>query len=165
MAKIEYSSSGFDNLAAQFEKFVQSAQDALVDHRALLIKRLAKRVMDLTPVWEGMTLANWQWFVGAPESSVIQPVDDGPTGNTGKGVNSPGMALGSEPRRPANEELAMESLANVLEYRGLADIYLVNNADTAVGLEYGLLPTPEYSRNPHGMIRVAVSELTNGDIH
>lgn len=60
-------------------------------------------VTDLTAVWSGKTLANWQWSVDSPSRTILQPkgsknrADYGQTG---------GMALGGEPMRAANQAVA-----------------------------------------------------------
>ncbi|AXQ68287.1 hypothetical protein HOT99_gp330 [Caulobacter phage CcrBL10] len=69
------------------------------------------------------------------------------------------MPLGTEPRRHANETRPRQSLAGALRAKEPIDIYLTNTAESAVDLEYGLLPTKAQSRNSMGMVRISVKEV------
>jgi hypothetical protein len=71
------------------------------------------------------------------------------------------MPLGREPRRAANEVRPRASLLAALRAKEPEDIYLTNNSDHIVDLEYGLLPTPEKSRVKagQGIVRLAIKEV------
>jgi hypothetical protein len=74
------------------------------------------------------------------------------------------MPLGDEPRRRINEERPRRSLAGALSAKKPVDIYLTNTSDSAMALEYGLLPTPERSRvdGAKGIVRLAIAEVMAG---
>ena len=128
-------------------------------YREHLVRALNEQVLSRTPVWEGDTIVNWRWSVGAPTGEHRDPVDNGPPGQTS------GMALGSEPRRGPNELAARQSMEEALAAaRGqLVDLWLENNAEGAVPLEYGMWPTPGGTRTPPGgIVRVAVRNVIAG---
>lgn len=115
-----------------------------------LVEDIDTHIKSLTPVNTGQAVRNYIWTTGSPSSIVHQAIDTGPPGPT----NS--MSLGTEPRRPANEAAAADSLsalgiiANPFEM-----IYLTNNSPDIEGLELGLLPGPPLqSRSPQGMFGV-----------
>jgi hypothetical protein len=119
-----------------------------------LITVITEAVMALTPVWEGDTLVNWVWSVGAPTGELRTPVDNGPPGHTSQ------MALGDEPRRAANEEVVRRGLEAVIaEDHELSDLYLSNYSDGAVPIEFGLWPTPDHSRSKQGVLRSGALRL------
>lgn len=153
-AKFVYKREG--SLAVQFKKFFDRAEALLVRREDELLIALNERILALTPVWEGDTLINWRWSTRAPLTGHIDPVaSPEDPGETNK------MALGTEPRRAANEVRPRQSLAAALKAKEPEDIYLTNNSNSVTALEYGLLPTPERSRvNPSkGIIRLAIKEV------
>lgn len=155
MARFSFSSSGAAAFGDAMKAFMQDAKAAALAQRNLLVTLLTERIMELTPVWEGDTMANWVWSAGAPSGEYIEPAgQDIPTGTTSK------MSLGEEPRRPMNEDIVRKSLEQVLKDQNLDDMYLTNVANTAVDLEYGLLPTPSSTRVlPGGIVRLTIKEI------
>lgn len=145
------------NFARAFEKFKVRAAYAYQRALVRFAVELNKRILAKTPVWEGDTLRNWRWSIDRPSLVHTDPAEmpDDP-GHTA------GAPLGSEARRPANTVLQMgefAEFANRLAMRPKpANIYLTNVADSALGVEYGLLPTPERSRSPRGVLRLSVIE-------
>lgn len=100
----------------------------------------------LTPVWSGQAVRNYIWTTDIPFAGVYEAIDSGPTGHT----NS--MPLGAEPRRPANEAAAAESLVAVNIGNPFQNFICRNNSPDIEGLELGLLPEPPLkSRSPNGM--------------
>jgi hypothetical protein len=140
-----------------FENFFDQAVEGLDRRQDRVLTALNERILSNTPVWEGETILNWRWSTRRPDTGFErargQGIDPGPT-NT--------MALGEEPRRKINEERPRRSLAAALKAREPVDIFLTNTSDSAVGLEYGLLPTPQTSRSPKGIVRLAVAEMRAG---
>lgn len=153
MAKFSVSISG--DLDAGLKKFLSAASNKLLEREKEIAIQLTNKVLALTPVWEGTTLVNWHWSVGSPvferASPLGQDIDPGPTNS---------MPLGSEPRRAINTAPPMQSLMAVLQAMEPVDLYLTNAADSAIDVEYGLFPTPERSRSPRGVLRLAIKEIT-----
>jgi hypothetical protein len=145
-----------DTFTNAFKDFFERAQVGIADYEKKLLIALNEKILARTPVWEGDTIHNWRWSTRAPDLRHEDPVDNGDPGHT----NS--MPLGVEPRRAANRTRARQSLMGALRAREPVDIYLTNTADSAVGLEYGLLPTRDHSRSPAGMVRIAVKEVLEG---
>lgn len=142
-----------------FERFFEQAQNTFERRENALLIKLNEKILENTPVWEGDTILNWRWSTRAPDMSHEEPrgtgIDPGPT-NT--------MPIGSEPRRKANEVRPRRSLAGALRAKKPVDIYLTNTSDSAVALEYGLLPTPQRSRvdSSKGIVRLAIAEAMAG---
>ena len=140
-----------------FQNFFDRTEAAVDRRQDRMLTALNERILANTPVWEGDTILNWRWSTRRPDTAHEAPrgqgIDPGPT-NT--------MQLGEEPRRKINEERPRRSLAAALKAREPIDIYLTNTSDSAVGLEYGMLPTPSQSRSPKGIVRLAVAEMRAG---
>ena len=118
---------------------------------------LNERLLAKTPVWEGETLRNWRWTIGAPDLGPPIPA----VGGTEPGhTNS--MALGTEPRRASNEDAQRAGFAIFLgeleASKEPVSVYLTNTAKSAMGVELGLLPTPGQSRSPKGVLYLSVIE-------
>jgi len=128
-----------------FEKRVERIAGFI--HKSLLAK---------TPVWQGETIANYQWSIDVPKlGTVAYSTSPAETGETNM------MPLGVEPRRASNEAIANGSFA-ALQFRGSFGrvIYVTNNADQWGGLEAGDLPVaPLQSRSPLGMMGVTLQEV------
>ncbi|ARK07413.1 hypothetical protein LAV_00013 [Sphingobium phage Lacusarx] len=123
-----------------------------------LVRDIDEHIKSLTPVHTGQAVRNYIWTTGRPFDGVYEAIDNGPTGHT----NS--MALGSEPRRPPNEEAAARSLDTINFRNPFTTIYLTNNAPNIEGLELGLLPgAPMVSRSPAGMFGM-VNSFVNAKI-
>jgi len=124
------------------------------------VRRIATHIHEgllaKTPVWQGETIANYQWSIDVPMATkvgfVSSPADPGPT-NT--------MPLGTEPRRAPNEAIANASFASI-SFKGSFGrvIYVTNNAEQWGGLEAGGLPlAPLRQRSPQGMAGVVMQEV------
>lgn len=114
------------------------------------IDELHVAIEERTPVWSGSAVANFQWSNGSPNYTFIEPIDNGDPGPTNT------MALGTEPRRPPNAQLSLDSLMSLDIGDGTGIYYLNNNDPDIEDLEMGALPTPALSRSPAGMIDVSV---------
>jgi hypothetical protein len=115
-----------------------------------------KTLMSKTPVHEGTTVRNYILTMNTPSSTVFDPIESGPTGQTNN------LPLGVEPRRPANEKAAETSLSNLIVNpdKPFVKIYISNNADSVSGLEAGLLPgDPFVSRSPNGMFGITMEQV------
>lgn len=121
-----------------------------------LLVHLNREVSMHTAVWEGETLVNWKWSVGAPDLSHRQAVSSGPTGATNK------MSLGQEPRRSANQAPVTASLMRVLSQvnvRVPALIFLTNTGEVAEEMEFGQVPGGSGQNiRASGMLRLAMRE-------
>ena len=148
-------------MQAALTNFFQKVEDAYVRNEDNLLIQLNERILALTPVWEGDAIINWRWSTRAPLTGHIDPVEtpEDP-GHTNE------MALGEEPRRAANETRPRQSLMAALRAKEPQDIFLTNNSDHIVDLEYGLLPTRERSRvdGAQGIVRLAIKEVM-GSLH
>lgn len=112
---------------------------------------LQVEITALTPVWSGSALANYQWTVGTPTLTYIDPIDNGPPGHTNT------MPLGTEPRRSPNESLSLASLEALDTSDVFRVFWLSNNDPDILGLEMGELPpSPLIQRSPNGMIRLSM---------
>lgn len=159
MAKFTYTKSG--NLAATLNNFFGDIQLNAVRVEDDLLIELNNRILALTPVWEGELIRNWRWSTKAPIFEHVDPIET-PTdpGHTGIGKDNPtGMPLGDEPRRRANELRPRQSLAGALTAKTPVDIFITNASPIAVDAEYGLVPSPERSRSPAGIVRLAMREV------
>lgn len=142
------------NLQATFAKFYEKAEKRYDEKLDVLLVRLNELILSRTPVWEGDTIHNWRWSTRAPdyrhEDPVETPFDPGKTS---------GMALGTEPRRRANETRPRQSLKGALRAKEPVDIYLTNSAESAVDLEAGLLPTTAQFRGQRGFLALSIREV------
>jgi hypothetical protein len=125
-----------------------------------------------TPVWTGETVANYHVNLGrSAEGAYRAPEGSGDPGHTNK------MALGSEPRRPANEALARAEMTAAIAALGTAlrDVVISNSVDEAKWdmIDNGAAPggPPGYplgpnqvQRAPGGVSRVAIQTVrSNGN--
>lgn len=114
---------------------------------------VVRECMKNTPVWEGEVVRNYNAGVGgAAGGGAKSPIGGGDPGPT----NS--MALGSEPRRPANEAASLgEVRAAVAGMRALQDVVVGNSSSNFNRADSGAAPTPQTARNPGGIVRPALS--------
>lgn len=150
-AKLSFYTDG--NLEAAFKRFFATAEKRYDERADRLLIKLNELILARTPVWEGDTIHNWRWSTRAPDMRHEAPLDNGDPGRTSE------MSLGEEPRRRVNETRPRQSLAGALRAKEPIDIYLTNTAESAVDLEYGLLPTRAQSRNKMGMVRISIKEV------
>lgn len=113
-------------------------------------QELTKDILARTPVHTGKAIGNFVWSKGAPRFQNAAAVGSGDPGPTGS------MPLGSEPRRPANETRVWATHAKLSFKRPFGVYSFANGDDNIAALEAGLLPTPERSRAPGGMIAITV---------
>lgn len=148
--------SNISGFRKKLRRYVKSFTDTYEAELEAGIRIIHDGVTSRTPVNSGQTLANYQWSVGSPASGII-PHDEGPEpGNTNE------MALGEEPRRPANQAIADSSLES-LPFGELSGkrIYLTNNVPQWSGLENGMLPeSPFTQRSPNGMVAITIETVT-----
>lgn len=142
-----------------FENFFDKIEGEVTRRENAMLIRLNEKILANTPVWEGDTILNWRWSTRAPDMNHEEPrgqnISPGPTNL---------MRLGEEPRRKINEARPRRSLAGALRAKKPVDIFLTNTSDSAMALEYGLLPTPERSRvnSSKGIVRLAIAEMKAG---
>lgn len=139
-----------DGLLDEEREFVKSMQVKVEG----MVRFAHKSVLSRTPVHSGYSIRNFVWTVDEPYSGGPVPaVGSMPPGPT----NS--MPLGMEPRRGVNEARPDASL-EALDFKNPFRAFILNNpAETAMQLEFGLLPSPERSRSPAGMTGVTVQAL------
>lgn len=139
------------DLFAALDKDVQRG----IQKFAVLIDKVTNAVhfslMEKTPVHSGETVRNYIWTQDNPFlGPSVSPIASGPTGQTNK------MALGSEPRRSANEAAATATLEALNFNKPFKRYFVTNNSPQVRGLEAGELPkgTGLVSRSPAGMFLI-----------
>jgi hypothetical protein len=159
MAKFSYHKTG--DLGVTLKDFYEKVQADAVRREDTLLIELNNRILALTPVWEGELIRNWRWSTKAPVFEHVDPIQSPSNpGHTGKSEENPaGMTLGEEPRRAANQLRPKQSLAGALTAKTPVDIFLTNASPIAVDAEYGLVPTPDRSRSPAGIVRIALRQV------
>ena len=118
-----------------------------------LLRLVHTKVTMRTPVHSGKSLRNWVWSMDTPSTAANLPaLGSGDPGQTSK------MALGAEPRRPANQAAVDATFAALDLSKPMRAYWLSNRSSEIMDLEYGKLPTPGRSRNPAGMAAVTFQE-------
>jgi hypothetical protein len=123
----------------------EQLHNLIVENTRAIVYDIHTTVHEITPVWSGRAVANFQWANDAPSPVRLAPVASGEKGDG---------------RREENARLSDMSLRN-LDYT--RKIVLTNNAiyrdgHTYEDLEYGRLPTPEKTRvPPQGIMRLAMA--------
>lgn len=145
------------NWRKTFEQFKVAANRAYIRYVDRFVVALNDNLLGNTPVWEGTTVRNWHWSIGAPDRAAPdEAIGDGPTGRTNA------MPLGPEPRRPANEGAELTEFdqfrRNLQAQTKPINIYVTNTSPNAVSLEFGMLPTPATSRRKKGMLLLSLVE-------
>lgn len=133
----------------------------------LAVTKMVEATAARTPVHSGKTVRNWVASENVPIFTDLPALGSGPIGETSK------MALGTEPRRRANEDEALASLRRLdfsepYKKYFLANGSRVDDADPvyqsqfagqsrAELVEYGTLPSITAPRNqPAGSLRYGV---------
>jgi hypothetical protein len=123
---------------------------------------LMANLFENTPVWSGETVRNYVWGVNGPAGGSTR----GAVGSGAPGATN-AMIMGSEPRRPANENAAMAELNSKLALTKLADLYVTNLIDRAKWdlIDNGSAPSPGKARNPGGVSILAEQSTRNALEH
>lgn len=145
--------SNADKFNAAILKATAGWNDKIADRIVAIARFSHKSLIDKTPVYEGKAVRNYIMTIGEPYTGVYDPIEDGPTGHTST------MSLGSEPRRPSNEEAALESGSVLSRETAFSKIFITNNAEDIEGLERGELPGTTPSRSPNGMFAITLEEV------
>lgn len=129
---------------------IEALERRFAENVETLVEEIDNHIKALTPVHSGQAVRNYIWTRGSPNSIVHDAIDTGPPGRTNQ------MALGSEPRRAANEAAASESLSGLgIKSNPFGAIILTNLSPDIEGLELGILPGPPLkSRSPQGMFGI-----------
>jgi hypothetical protein len=123
---------------------------------------LMANLFENTPVWSGETVRNYVWGIGSPPvSGRHAAVGSGAPGATNT------MVMGSEPRRPANEQAALQDMSAVLTFTKLVDLFVTNTIDAAKWdlIDHGSAPSPGKARNPGGVSILAMQSTRNALEH
>lgn len=120
---------------------------------------LVQELMANTPVWSGEAIRNYAVGVGKPPSgSTVAPV-----GGRVPFPNRTGLNLAGEVRRGPNETATLTDAANALAGlpKKLTNIFVVSLLDAGKWdlIDSGSAPTPERSRYPGGVSRLAVQSV------
>lgn len=151
---------------AETMRSIEDAIEAFEKEAAEEVKSTARLLMrnlfETTPVWSGETVRNYVWGIN-------RRADSGKRGAIGSGEPGPTntMAMGSEPRRPANERAAMEELNGQLSFTKLVDMFVTNNIDPAKWdlIDNGSAPSAGKARNPGGVSILAEQSTRNASEH
>lgn len=150
---MKVSITGMDAFLRGLEKAKRKPEAILAKKMEKVLRLIHTKVTMRTPVHTGKSLRNWVWTVGSPSTASNLPaLGSGAPGQTSK------MALGSEPRRPANQAAVDASFAALDLSKPMQSFWLTNRSAEIMDLEYGKLPTPGRSRNPAGMAAVTFQE-------
>lgn len=146
---------GKDRARAAAMASIEALEQRFAANLEDVVREIDDHIKSVTPVNTGQAVRNYIWTIGTPNAVTYDAIDSGPVGRTNQ------MALGVEPRRPANEQAAAESITN-LNLRGnpFGVIYLTNLSPDIVGLEAGTLPGPPLrSRSPNGMFGITAQYI------
>lgn len=150
-------------LRAALKKFEQTAVEEVKAGARVFMGAL----LDNTVVWEGDVIRNFVWARrgygggrrtpiggrGTGSSAYRKQVDPGPTGKMG-------TPPAGEPRRAPNEAAARADMEAVLGgMKTLDNLFVNNTSDHADLVDNGSAPTPERSRHPGGVTRLAAQVL------
>ena len=150
---------------AQLEQEIQTLETQAVTELVRAAGMLMDELLERTPVWSGRAVRNFRWGVnGAGFGGEIEPIG-GPGYVPGAGWRAqreidPGptnsMALGSEPRRPANEEAARAEMEAMLSgVTKLVNLSVTNTSSNWDLVDGGSAPVPGRSRTPGGVSALA----------
>lgn len=136
------------NFTQQARREVDNFKDYYIRLLTLGLTDFQKSILN-TPVYTGRTLVNFQWSIGAAVETTRPAVRDPPRPGT-----TSAMAIGSEPRRPANAAVVQEEFEAILasiRINPFQDIFLVNNLEHFSEVEFGSYSTRgRKSRTPPG---------------
>lgn len=142
--------SNIRQVTRQLRKAPQRIEPAVTARLKRITETITREVLEKTPVHTGRALGNFAWSQGTARLSNMEAAGSGDPGPTGS------MPLGAEPRRAANEARVWATHAR-LKFTRPFGRYFFTNGDPKIGeLEAGLLPTPERSRAPGGMVAITV---------
>lgn len=153
-----------ERMRAEIEKFERMAVEEMKKGARIFMAALA----DNTVVWEGDVLRNYVWGRGGPRGGYRSPVGGRGGWPRGRGSRSRdtgqtgtmGRPPAGEPRRDANEAAATADMEAVLGgMQRLEDLFVRNTSDHADLVDSGSAPTPERSRHPGGVTRLAAQAL------
>lgn len=144
--------------ADAFEAFMQKALagvEAKVGERVKeVVTYIDTKLHTRTPVYTGQAVRNMIWSMGTPNNTVFDAIETPPdTGHTSD------MALGSEPRRRANEEAAQATLHALNFNKPFSVFYLSNNSPDIGLIEDGSSGLPGKSRAPAGVFAITMAEV------
>lgn len=160
---------GTQRMMARLREDIVRFERQAVEEVKAGVRTFTEALFQNTVVWEGDVIRNYQWAAasagggggrrlpvggrGTGSRAYRREVDPGPTGTMG-----PPPA--GEPRRVPNEAAARADMERVLSgVQRLADFFVSNSSDHADLVDSGSAPTPERSRHPGGVTRLAAQTL------
>ena len=141
---------GLASLLADIDNSVEKVEREFGKTVKRTVEAVHESLISKTPVYTGETVRNYIWTMGVPYNGpALAAIGTDDPGHTSE------MALGVEPRRPANEAAATATI-RLLAFSDPYTAYHVNNKSPAVaGLERGELPgNYKKSRSPQGMFLI-----------
>lgn len=144
--------------ATQWEREMRKCLDGIEFSVATRIKDIVHyidmKVHARTPVYTGQAVRNMIWSTGSPNPTTYPPIESpADTGYTSM------MGLGQEPRRPANEAAARDSLHQLNFNNPFQVFHLTNNSPDIGLIEDGTSGLPGMTRAPNGVFGITVAEL------
>lgn len=145
--------SGVGDWQAKVKAELKKLEKTAINEVAEAAFIVSEAFFDRTPVWEGTTIRNYRWGKAPVRGGQIGAIGSGDPGHTGF------MSLGSEPRRPANENAVMAELRGVLPKDKLHDLYLTNTVRSEQWdlVDNGAAPRRSRARNPGGVTKIALA--------
>lgn len=146
--------AGFSGIAGEMKRLEKELQ-RLEKQAITEVKRTARIIMNTalanTPVWQGTAVRNYRWTTSGSmggEAAALGSGDPGPTNS---------MPIGSEPRRGANESVALAEMEGELAALSVLGFRLTfgNTAHHFDLIDGGSAPTPARARNPGGVMKLA----------
>lgn len=140
--------TGIEAEMARLRAEVAKLEKDAVERVKQITRALVEELFKNTPVWSGETVRNYSVGAGRrPTGGARGAIGSGPPGPTSQ------MALGTEPRRGANESAARAEVATALTFNKLVSTYVTNRvaADKWDLVDNGSAPTRERARYPGGV--------------
>lgn len=153
-----------DRIRSEIVRFERTA----VEDVKAGVRVFMRALLDNTVVWEGDVVRNYVWARGGYGGGRKSPVGGRggwPRKKRGSGADpGPTSTMGrppaGEPRRASNEAAATGDMEAVLGgLQVLDDLFVRNTSDHADLVDNGSAPTPERSRHPGGVTRLAAQVL------
>lgn len=139
---------------SDFEKALDGIKEQIGRRVRDIVYLLDQKLHERTPVWSGQAVRNMIWSMDGNQGEVFAEI---PVPTEMGGTSS--MALGSEPRRPVNQQAAQATLAE-LDFSDPFRVYTIaNNSPDMPLIEDGSSGLPGRSRAPNGVFAITVADV------
>jgi hypothetical protein len=149
--------TGVEAELAKVRKELAKLEEEAVEDLKITTRFLMEELFARTPVFEGTTIRNYKVGINGFASGFSNAIGGEKPGPT----NS--MALGDEPRRPANEGAARAAMESALTFKKLVNVFINNSAPNAALVDAGQAPggPTQVIRNPGGVSALAAQSTRN----